>query len=86
MMQGPCRPVCVMALCAGFVWAGMLPDPSSAVTKQPAKPRPAARVPAPPEATPEQLKAAELVYYGHYDCAFDQSVDVTVDIDHRRHT
>ena len=29
-----------------------------------------------PEAYPEQVKAAEMVYYGKYDCEFNQTVDI----------
>ena len=31
---------------------------------------------APAEATPEQIEAAEKVYYGTYDCEFNQKVDI----------
>jgi hypothetical protein len=30
-----------------------------------------------PEASPEQVHAAELVYYGMYDCEFQQNVNIT---------
>ena len=30
-----------------------------------------------PDAAPDQVKAAELVFYGAYDCEFQQSVSVT---------
>ena len=29
-----------------------------------------------PDAYPEQVKAAEMVYYGKYDCEFNQTVDI----------
>ncbi|HMC15165.1 MAG TPA: hypothetical protein VKI18_06010 [Albitalea sp.] len=29
-----------------------------------------------PAATPEQIEAAELVYVGHYECEFDQAIDI----------
>jgi hypothetical protein len=50
--------------------------------KKPAKAaaKPAAKKPPPaaplPEATPEQLSAAQLVYYGHYECEFKQVIDI----------
>jgi hypothetical protein len=55
---------------------------------EPAKPasksaKPAAKVPQikigfeVPDAQPDQVKAAELVYYGAYDCEFKQSLNVT---------
>lgn len=40
------------------------------------KPAPAAAVFAVPDATAEQVKAAELVYYGSYDCEFQQTVSI----------
>ena len=30
-----------------------------------------------PDAAPDQVKAAELVYYGMYDCEFSQTVNIT---------
>jgi hypothetical protein len=45
--------------------------------------KPAAKVPQVkigfeiPDAAPDQVKAAELVYYGAYDCEFKQSLNVT---------
>lgn len=68
--------------------AGAAVDKSSA-TAQPAKPakarakravpRKAAPPSAPAAATPEQLEAAERVFYGLHQCEFDQSVDVAID-------
>jgi hypothetical protein len=54
----------------------------AAAKKAPAKPTkpagpPAYKTGAPlPAATPEQIEAAELVYVGHYECEFDQAVDI----------
>ena len=48
-------------------------------------PRPKAKAaPAPvafavPDAAPEQVKAAELVYYGVYDCEFQQTVNISAE-------
>lgn len=63
--------------------------PASAKPAKPAKPTPAkapaarasSRKPAlaPPAATPEQLDAAERVFYGLHRCEFAQSVDVAID-------
>jgi hypothetical protein len=58
---------------------------AKAATKAAAKPAaktarkapPAAAVPTVAEAAPEQVKAAELVYYGVYDCEFQQTVNIT---------
>jgi|GEM_PF-583030 len=48
------------------------------VAKAPAKPAaPGYKAGAPlPAATPEQIEAAELVYVGHYECEFDQAIDI----------
>jgi hypothetical protein len=65
-----------------------------AVAAEPAKPaaKPAAKTtrkaaPPPvvfavPDAQPDQVKAAELVYYGPYDCEFQQSVNITQSAKH----
>src|SRR5678816_1535215 len=59
---------------------------SAVAADAPAKPaaKPAAKgkaAPAPvfavPDAQPDQVKAAELVYYGPYDCEFQQTVHIT---------
>jgi len=68
--------------------AGVVALPAAAQTA-PAKPaaaKPAAAKTAPkapakaemiiPDAYPEQVKAAEMVYYGKYDCEFNQTVDI----------
>ena len=68
--------------------AGVVALPAAAQTA-PAKPAPAKpaaakaapKAPAKPEmiipdAYPEQVKAAEMVYYGKYDCEFNQTVDI----------
>jgi hypothetical protein len=52
-----------------------------------AKPAKKAAAPAPvvysvPDATPEQVKAAELVYYGAYDCEFQQTVQINQSAKH----
>ena len=41
------------------------------------KPAPAPVVLTVADATPEQAKAAEMVYYGVYDCEFQQTVSIT---------
>ncbi|MES3014862.1 MAG: hypothetical protein V4750_14200 [Pseudomonadota bacterium] len=51
------------------------PAPAKVVKKAPGKAAPAE--PAPPAAaTPEQVDAAERVYYGLYDCEFKQTIDI----------
>jgi hypothetical protein len=59
------------------------PSPVHAADAPKAKPKaaakPAAKKPATvvlPAATPEQLEAAKLVYYGHYECGEKQLVDI----------
>jgi hypothetical protein len=53
--------------------------------KQPAKPA-AKTAPAPAftvaDASPDQVKAAELVFYGSYDCEFNQNVSVVQSTKH----
>jgi hypothetical protein len=68
--------------------AGAFAASTAFAADSPAKPaaaKPAAKKAAPapavtyvvPDATPEQVKAAELVYYGAYDCEFQQTVSIT---------
>ncbi len=42
-----------------------------------ARPRPRRPPSTVPDAQPDQVKAAELVYYGPYDCEFQQTVNIT---------
>ena len=70
-------------LALAILAAGVVALPAAAQTA-PAKPAAAKTAPkAPakaemiiPDAYPEQVKAAELVYYGKYDCEFNQTVDI----------
>jgi len=72
-------------LALAILAAGVVALPAAAQTA-PAKPAakaaaPAKAAPAKPEmiipdAYPEQVKAAELVYYGKHDCEFNQTVDI----------
>jgi hypothetical protein len=60
---------------------------AAAAATKPAKPaaKSAGKKPAAlalPEAGPEQLDAARLVYYGHYECELKQAIDVTADDKH----
>jgi hypothetical protein len=48
--------------------------PSAKASRTKAPPAPAFVV---PDAQPEQVKAAELVYYGMYECEFSQTVNIT---------
>ena len=51
------------------------PAPAKVVKKAPAKAAPV-EPPPPAPATPEQVDAAERVYYGVYDCEFKQTIDI----------
>src|SRR5712671_6645448 len=64
--------------------AAALAASSAFAADAPAKPGAAKKAaPAPvvtyvvPDATPDQVKAAEMVYYGAYDCEFQQTVSIT---------
>jgi len=62
-----------------------LPGVDAATKPKPAAKAPATKKAAPvvlPEATPEQLEAAQLVYYGHYECELNQAVDIRSDDKH----
>jgi hypothetical protein len=55
--------------------------PAKPAAAKAAAPKAAPKAPAKPEmiipdAYPEQVKAAEMVYYGKYDCEFNQTVDI----------
>jgi len=61
----------VVALPAAAQTAPAKPAAKAAPKAAPAKPEMII-----PDAYPEQVKAAELVYYGKYDCEFNQTVDI----------
>ena len=75
-----------MRLALAALAAGAIALPAAAQTapaKPAAKPTAKAAAPAPkkpeliiPDAYPEQVKAAEMVYYGKYECEFNQTVDI----------
>ena len=52
--------------------------PAKSARKAPAAPA----EPAVPDAQPDQVKAAELVYYGKYECEFDQSIQIQQSLKH----
>ncbi len=78
------------------VVAGAIALPVDAQTVPPAKPavKTAAKSAKPakapvkpaeapiPDAQPDQVKAAEMVYYGKYDCEFSQTVEITQSAKH----
>ena len=65
--------------CAFSFSTAMAADAPAKAAKPAAKSAKAAPAPAytVPDAEPEQVKAAELVYYGMYDCEFSQTVSIT---------
>ena len=66
-----------IALCA--VSFGSLAETAAKPAKKAAKPAAVAKAPAePPAASPEQINAAERVYYGAYACEFDKTLDVSI--------
>ena len=76
-------PISLRRFVAAVAVAAFVCTPAAAA--QPTKPKPAKTVrkaaPAPaafavPDAQPDQVKAAELVYYGDYDCEFQQTVHI----------
>ena len=77
-----CAPI-VAALIASALAAA--PALAADRIKQPAKPA-AKTAPAPAftvaDASPDQVKAAELVFYGSYDCEFNQNVSVVQSTKH----
>jgi len=77
---------------AALVASALALAPAFAADPAKGAPKPSAKMahkvaPAPvalavPDAQPEQVKAAELVYYGAYDCEFQQSVNVVQSAKH----
>jgi len=74
-------PIVVALIASAFAVAAVdAAEPTKPASKSA---KPAAKVPQikigfdVPDAQPDQVKAAELVYYGAYDCEFQQSVNVT---------
>src|SRR4051812_20335422 len=82
-MQRSAPAIAALMFSAFALAPALAADPSSAKpAAKPAATKPARKAPpAPvftvPDAQPEQVKAAELVYYGAYDCEFQQTVEVS---------
>ena len=68
-----------LALAGGVAMAAQAP---SRKNPRPVKPAAAPREVKLLEATPDQEKAAELVYYGVYECEFNQSVNILASTTH----
>jgi len=81
-MPKPFRSAPIVAALSAAVLAAA-PAFAADRTKQPAKPAaktaPATTV---ADASPDQVKAAELVFYGSYDCEFNQNVSVAQSAKH----
>ncbi len=82
-----CAPaVAALIACSFTAASAFAADPPAKAAKPAAKAK-AKAAPAPvaftvPDAPPEQIKAAELVYYGVYDCEFQQTVDIAQSTKH----
>ena len=79
-------PACVRFIAVAVALAGGVALAADAPAKKNprlAKPAPASRALKLPEATPDQEKAAELVYYGLYDCEFSKHVNILGSTAHR---
>ena len=75
-----CAPILAALILSAVAAAPALgADRSKQPAKAAAKPTPAFTV---ADASPDQVKAAELVYYGTYDCEFNQSVNVVQSAKH----
>src|SRR5436190_24031962 len=79
-----CAPAVAALIVSSFVAAsaGAADAPAKPAAKPAAKSAKGKAAPAPaaftvPDAQPEQVKAAELVYYGPYECEFQQTVNIT---------
>lgn len=73
-----CRSLLVLGLCAGLtmIAAAAERQGAKAPARAPAKAGGKKAPPPLPAASPEQLEAAQLVFYGRHDCEFSQRVDV----------
>jgi hypothetical protein len=85
-MSGADRnPLASSVIAVALVLAGavaMAADAPAKKNQRPAKPAAAPREVKLPEATPDQEKAAELVYYGVYECEFNQNVNILASTTH----
>ncbi|MEP7303270.1 MAG: hypothetical protein ABI699_17290 [Caldimonas sp.] len=85
LLSRPALPLLAL-LVAGITWlpAAAQTAPAAKPAARPvakAAPKAALKAPAPveapiPDAGPDQVQAAEMVYYGKYDCEFNQTVDI----------
>jgi len=79
------NPLASSVIAVALVVAGGIALAADAPAKKnprPAKPAAALREVKLPEPTPDQEKAAELVYYGLYECEFNQNVNIVASATH----
>ena len=79
------NPLASSVIAVALVVAGGIALAADAPAKKnprPAKPAAAPREVKLPEPTPDQEKAAELVYYGLYECEFNQNVNIVASATH----
>lgn len=91
-------PILAVLIAGSFPLIAVAADAPAKPAAKPAAAKKAAPAPAVtyvvPDATPDQVKAAEMVYYGAYDCEFQQTVSITqsqkhsayVDVKHSKGT
>lgn len=77
-----CAPAVAALIACSFGAAPALAADPAAKSARPAAKARGKAAPTPvaftvPDAQPEQVKAAELVFYGAYDCEFQQTVSIT---------
>src|SRR5436190_20268006 len=78
-----CAPaLAALIVCSLGAASAVAADAPAKTAKPAAKPAAKGKAAAPaaftvPDAQPDQVKAAELVYYGAYDCEFQQTVHIT---------
>jgi len=75
-----CAPAVAALIACSFTVASAVAADTTAKAAKPAAKGKAAPAPAAftvPDAQPDQVKAAELVFYGPYECEFQQTVSIT---------
>ena len=85
MSRADHNPLAVSVVAVALALAGgvaMAADAPSKKKPRPVKPAATPRAVKLPEATPDQEKAAELVYYGVYECEFNQKVNLLASATH----
>jgi len=86
MSRADHNPLASFVIAVALVLAGgvaMAADPPAKKNPRPAKSAAAPREVKLPEATPDQERAAELVYYGVYECELNKNVNILASTTHR---